>query len=940
MQLTTSEATQVAELPTAETVSHSPGANPFWRLDYYPLGVFPEATRSVDYIDFDENIQGLRYLQSEFPDRMDVFSIGKGHGKYNYISDRTDPREVMVAEITNDIDDEAAFEEKTKVMFSGSIHGDERAGTEACSRFIENLLRGAEPGTESLLDEIVLIFAYPNPDGWTARRPQYDSYGVPGAPLHERGNYGGDTNRQFPIPGWIDPSHKPAEPLGSGLDGESDPPAYVVEEVPDTLAFVEHFREYENLTHGADLHGMLNSEYFTQGLESHVQSMNQEHHDLAEMNRRIDEALTEELDVVEASGEVQGALGTSTGIVPSEAYDYSPSWEGIGYSGTGYMKDWMSQPEKWGCLDMTMMTMEMIYSNIAGGNVYDPARVDMQVRAYRSAIREIAEHATTEVETDVETGGETLGYVVTDELTRSSDELSFLEHDGRTIVTDEEYGTDVSANQATTVSFSLEEELHSVSIHPHAEPVGEHPAGGLVDAALVAPDGTVVREFHVVGDDRVGGECCGMVSWNVTEPEAGEWTLVVTNPLDAPTSIAAQVTSVGMEGGGPHPDPVDAIGYQQREYESSPFRYFKELAEDLDTDPEPFTVEEVASGKVDTDHLVVIHDDGLENDDYLDELDAFVESTGNLVLTDTALNLLPELESDLAAGIEDGNVENRGRHYREPERSDNTDGYYVAHVGEKNDAHPLFADTLESQQLLWHIAGLGYATDKAPMTLIDVEAFTETGTGVASVAGTTSDRVSVGSRTPSSDEPTGIHVIGSLLPPAHQEEIHPFGMMSYGMTFFGHIVLMNALGFRQVRRVDGDVVATFGWDEFDVAETETVDATAERDSGASVYTAGQTRRQTISVESGESLRVADIVPEAWMVDAEFGDVGEVQDLENGHRVVFEGTTSDEFTYFARAPEGLDATGRYEFGSVQVETDDGWTPVPDTTEAASVVGFDL
>lgn len=940
-QLTTAEATRVAELSTAETLSHSPGANPFWRLGYYPFGVFPEATRSVDYIDFDENVQGLKELESRHSERMNVFSIGTGHGKYNYASDREDPREVMIVEITDDIDDEVAFEEKTKVMFSGSIHGDERAGTEACSRFVENLLRGQEPKTESLLDEIVLIFAYPNPDGWTARRPQYDSYGVPGATLHERGNYGGDTNRQFPIPGWIDPTHKPAEPLGSGLDGESDPPDYIVEEVPDALAFVEHFREYENLTHGADLHGMLNSEYFTQGLESHVQSRNHEHHDLAEMNRGIDDALTEELDLVQASGEIQGAIGVRTGVVPDEAYDYSPSWEGIGYSGTGYMKDWMSQPEKWGCLDMTMMTMEMIYSNIVGGNVFDPARVDLQVRAYRTAIREIAAHATTDIETEIQTDGETLGYVETDELKRRSGDLSFLEQDGRTVVTDEEYGIDVAATEATAITLDVEEGRHSISVHPHAEPVGEHPVGGLVDVALIAPDEGVVRGFEVLADDRVGGECCGMVSWNVSEPKAGEWTLVVTNSFDAPTTVTAKITTMGMEGGGgPHPDPVDAIGYQQREYESTPFRYFEDLADDLETDPVSLTVADVAGGSFDTDHLVVCHDDGLENEDYLAGLDSFVEAGGNLVLTDTALNLLPELEHDLASGVEAEAVENRGRYYRDPGKSDDTDAYYVAHIGERNDDHPLLADSLESQQLLWHIAGLGYATNKAPMTLVDPDAFAAIDEGVASVAGTTSEYVSAGSRTPTSDDPTGIHVIGSLLPPAHQEEIHPFGMMSYGVTFFGHIVLMNALGFRQVRRVDGHVVATFGWDEFDVDDTDPMGVDAERDSDGSVYTAGATRRTTITVESDAERRVSDLVSDEWTVDVEFGNVAHVRDLEDGQRVVFEGTTGGEFTYFAEAPEGIDSTGRYEFGPIEVERDGGWESVPDTTETVSVVGVDL
>ena len=70
------------------------------------------------------------------------------------------------------------------------------------------------------------------------------------------------------------------------------------------------------------------------------------------------------------------------------------------------------------------------------------------MRAYRLPIREIADHTTTDVGAEIETGGETLGYVTTDALTRSSEDLSFLEKEGRTVVDDEEYGVDVA--EATT----------------------------------------------------------------------------------------------------------------------------------------------------------------------------------------------------------------------------------------------------------------------------------------------------------------------------------------------------------------------------------------------------------------------------------------------------------------------------------------------------------
>jgi hypothetical protein len=78
-RLTAAEAERVADLPTAETLHFSPGANPFWRLGYYPFGVFPEPERSVDYLDYEEVAAGLEHLAGD--DRMRAFSIGRSAGK-------------------------------------------------------------------------------------------------------------------------------------------------------------------------------------------------------------------------------------------------------------------------------------------------------------------------------------------------------------------------------------------------------------------------------------------------------------------------------------------------------------------------------------------------------------------------------------------------------------------------------------------------------------------------------------------------------------------------------------------------------------------------------------------------------------------------------------------------------------------------------------------
>jgi hypothetical protein len=45
----------------------------------------------------------------------------------------------------------------------------------------------------------------------------------------------------------------------------------------------------------------------------------------------------------------------------------------------------------------------------------------------------------------------------------------------------------------------------------------------------------------------------------------------------------------------------------------------------------------------------------------------------------------------------------------------------------------------------------------------------------------------------------GVHVISSLLPPASQRNLHPFGLLDYTASFLGYLVLTSALGFQRVR---------------------------------------------------------------------------------------------------------------------------------------------
>ena len=112
--------------------------------------------------------------------------------------------------------------------------------------------------------------------------------------------------------------------------------------------------------------------------------------------------------------------------VPEQAFNFGTPVETIGYSGTGFVDEWMAFPEELGGLGVPSLTMEMAYSNIVGGNVFDPQRVSMQVDGYRGAILGAIDYATRDVDGRFEGSGD-VAYVETDALTRRAEDLPHVD---------------------------------------------------------------------------------------------------------------------------------------------------------------------------------------------------------------------------------------------------------------------------------------------------------------------------------------------------------------------------------------------------------------------------------------------------------------------------------------------------------------------------------
>jgi hypothetical protein len=955
-RLTATEAeVAAAELPQASKFQFAPGSNPFWRIGYYPFGVFPEARRAVDWIGFEQLKDGLHELEDRYSDTVRIKRFGQSPGHLNNATNRDDPKGMYLAEVT-DFTSEASFAEKEKVFFSCSLHGLERAGAEAGARIIENIARGDQFAGDlpELLEDAVLIFGFTNPDGWAVRNPQYDSgwqLGGPGtglprapaAPLFERGNAEVfDTNRQYPTVGYITTAHNPAEPR--------DAPDYIHDKVPDAVSIVQQFRSYENLNYGADLHGGPLFEDFVLGLISQDQYTLEESHEVYAMceviKENLDEALVEWQTAGDLSEPLRNALGNPSiplagGTPPDDAFDYATIYDTIGYTVSGAMLDWMAHPEDLGGLGMTTLDFEMSFSHMVGGNVYNPELLRMEVLGYREAIRTISNFAVrnsdtpttddefdttvdTKVETDTDEDGESVAFVTPtdlfdsegefdpagDPLTRSADDLDFG-RSGSTTTDQTSQSTTVAGTDIATVSQEVPAGLHSMQVHMHSH-------SAIMDLELVSPSGEVVREFEGITEKRVGGKCCGFPEWDVADPEPGEWTVRLSNLLVDAQEVDVQFATLSSNG--PNPDPKEALGYEQRGYTVTPFQFALDYDAAVE-DPgavDLVTVADVAGGALSGyDHAVVIHDyvdatnrvGDATRTAYFDALDAFVDAGNNLVLTDTGVNLLGELENDLVGS---------GQFGQDAFTSTTQD---VARYTSKNLDHPLMTDVRPIQNQLWKVAPLGYnVSGEAPSHLVSQSAFTS-GPATSSVAGNIDGSVATGSLTRASDDGTGIHVIGSLLPPASQANLHPFGLLDYTVSFLGYLVFTSALGFQQVRTVEGEKPTEFGrGDSWDTGSgsggsggSDGPTVSGSRGSASNPYTPGDTHQVELTIsELSEAATVTDSLPsEDWTVtggDVEQNgatvDFGTVQPVDAG------GSDTETLRYFVEVPE---TNGQATFG---------------------------
>ncbi len=365
---------------------------------------FCEPLESTFFVQFDQFVDGLKYLEATFPDKIELSVIGES----------VLGRPIYFVEVTNE-KSPVPRDQKLQVGYSASIHANEPAGREGMVRVLEDLAAGIGPyGAEltPLLDHVILNVWFPNPDSW-ATGDFFSSDSIEAVHECERGvvplvggpavgycsgfdrenALGVDLNRQFPTPGWILPSHNPMNE-------------------PESRAVVNELRfsgNHSNLVSGTDLHGMINSPNMMRSI------IPNQDYDFRRMVLVVDQ-----LNKIQANVEANPAfaewqagatmtdLVASAGIIPEQcvdgplgqqcttpeaahrrAFEWGARWDMIGYTDTGFTSDYlmMSPRSPTGGMGAVGTITEFAYSHAVPDNHWIGKLEDMHVAGVREIVR-------------------------------------------------------------------------------------------------------------------------------------------------------------------------------------------------------------------------------------------------------------------------------------------------------------------------------------------------------------------------------------------------------------------------------------------------------------------------------------------------------------------------------------------------------------------------
>ena len=370
--------------------------------------IFPEAELARGYVQytpdafgFIEYQHGIEYLAEKYPRWVSVFKLSDLYGEDAVSSgpdelrsyedgDEADGRDIQVIKIT---DHNVPDEGKETLLFSLSVHGNERGGLEGGLRTAEDLAIAAEDGgtiadgvanydsstgrdpafheyevAEVLSKEAVYLVDF-NVDGWAVG----DWWNQPLPSTYTRGNtIGTDLNRQMPSIGRINPSRNPLQ------ESEMKYGTQFMHEVASQ-------GQGGKMAYGADIHGELNSQAYMDIMYPAGEFDSVDHRRLMAVAERtksvIDDTLYEGIvdEIENASG---GNDAEYARAIPLKPAHWATVWDTLGYTDTGFIGDYMATD-----LGVTGMDYEIMFNHTVPEKVWNVYLQENHITASRGIIK-------------------------------------------------------------------------------------------------------------------------------------------------------------------------------------------------------------------------------------------------------------------------------------------------------------------------------------------------------------------------------------------------------------------------------------------------------------------------------------------------------------------------------------------------------------------------
>ena len=827
------------------------------------------------FLGYDEVVNGAKFLAGDkppVPQAADV--IGPMYGRYlevinlreaydnpNYrsaglpqtvgIEDgqpkifSRDRRDLYLFRVT-DSESTVPLSERKHFAYSLSIHGIERAGLEGGIRAMEDLITWAAcengagsvlieqicameggnfprpivetdttrpaPSAGEVLENSVIYFIPPNPDGW-----HRGEVGTGGYFFQRYNGNGVDLNRDWPTKGY---TYRPYSP---GSEPETKAYGQVLRGIKDTIASGK-------FTGGIDLHGQLVANAYSYTLLGSGQRDYRRNFSTVDQALRAWEDQTARLAWSPYVTNGPANPGPDhAGVFPA-ADQWGTVIDTIGYQITGGVGDWFESPIG---LDGVGIDNEMSLSHLAPNTVFDPINEQMHVDGNKGLI--YSQLASMLTETDAmyqyDPKGK-VGYIFNPKRITHEGETR-VQNPGLPAQNDIDVylpcqgqlcgdGTFVMSGTSPTLEFDVKGPNEGIfnggitieATFPNAQGVSHGTATRLAIDRFDEEGGGSWQQAAIhfgQGGQPDAYASAGQIV-TVTDPVPGRWRARIVSPAGLGVRVKVNFNPVSSE-----EDPG------QLPISASSMDFFDELNSYI-TDPEeriePVTVRQVIedpAGLGRFDSLVVVNEalpgsadtagnplqlSDEERTAYFTNLKAFAQGGGNLVLTDGALNGLDEL------GLVPEGAVTKGAGSPAPRIN-----FSVS--GRGNLCTPEETDPLAKAVCLPGTAGgtsrqmveptpIGYSPDtgadgaqeaRTPFYAVNRTAWQE-GCDASCTSGLLSNQTGLGQRTVGDGM---VRVVGAMFPdplyaPNATRDMR-FGLASYALTFSAWQVFLNLVEY-------------------------------------------------------------------------------------------------------------------------------------------------